>query len=83
MRVVTVSTDSPAPRGFRWSPAKVLLIVGAYAAPFALLCFKLHAEMREGTLPLDGSAVLMRFIVVGLFALLLSRWCMHWMKGGR
>jgi len=54
-----------------------------FAAPFALLCFKLHAEMREGTLPLDGSAVLMRFIVVGLFALLLSRWCMHWMTGGR
>ena len=83
MRVVTVSTNQPAPRAFRWSPAKVLLIACVYAVPLALLCLRLHAEMREGTLPLDGSAVLMRFIVVGLFALLLSRWCLQWMKGGR
>ena len=83
MRVVTVSPGRPAHRGFHWSPAKVLLIAGVYAVPLALLCLRLHAEMQEGTLPLDGSAVLMRFIVVGLFALLLSRWCLQWMKGGR
>jgi len=83
MRVVVVPAERPAARGFRWSPLKVLLIACAYAAPFALLCLKLHAEMQQGTLSLDSGAVLMRFIVVGLFALLLSRWCMHWMKGGR
>ena len=83
MRVVTVSADRPAARGFHWSPAKVLLIACVYAVPLALLCLRLHAEMQKGTLPLDGSAVLMRFIVVGLFSLLLSRWCLQWMKGGR
>jgi hypothetical protein len=83
MRAVTVSPERPMPRGFRWSPAKVLLIAGVYAAPLVILCFRLHMEMQAGTLSLNGSAVLMRFIVVGLFSLLFSRWCMHWIKGGR
>ena len=83
MRVVTIAPQRRQAQGFRWSPAKLLLIACAYALPFGLLCLRLHGEMQDGTLPLDGSAVLIRFVVVGLFALLLSRWCMHWMKGGR
>lgn len=85
MRVVVVEAarpQRPAPRGFRWSPARLALIVCAYTLPLALLCLRLHGEMQDGTLPLDGSAVLMRFIVVGLFTLLLGHWCMRWIKGG-
>jgi hypothetical protein len=79
----TVPAEPAAPNGLRWSPAKVLLIACTYAAPLGLLCLRLHQEMLDGTLPTDGGAVLTRFIVVGLFSLLLSRWCVHWIKHGR
>lgn len=75
--------DQDEPPPFRWSAARVLLLACAYAGPFVLLCLKLRGEMQDGTLSLDGSTVLMRFVVVGLFALLLGRWCMHWMRAGR
>ena len=82
MRVVTVSARSPAARHTGWSPLRLLLLVAAYTAPFGLLCLRLHGEMTDGSLSLDGSAVLIRFVVVGCFSLLLGRWITHWLRGG-
>jgi hypothetical protein len=39
--------------------------------------------MQAGVLPLDGSTVLVRFVVVGLFSLLLSRWALRLFDGRR
>jgi hypothetical protein len=81
MRVVTVSTDTPAPWRLHRSPLHLMLVALAYIAPFALLGLRLHGEMQDGSLPLDGSAVLIRFVVVGFFALLLARWVKQWLRG--
>jgi hypothetical protein len=75
MRTVVVDASTPAPRRRRVLP-RALLACLLYTAPFALLCLRLWHEMRDGVLPLDGSAVLIRFVVVGLFSLLLSRWAL-------
>ena len=64
----------------RWFLFRALVLAFAYTLPLTLLCLRLWQEMQDGTLPLDGSAVLVRFIVVGLFALIFSRWCLHWMR---
>ena len=65
------------PRKARGILSRALLACLLYTAPFALLCLRLWHEMQAGVLPLDGSAVLIRFIVVGLFSLLLSRWALR------
>jgi len=39
--------------------------------------------MQAGVLPLDGSAVLIRFVVVGLFSVLLGRWALRLYDSGR
>jgi hypothetical protein len=77
VRVVTVTAHDPMPRKARSILPRALLACLLYTAPFALLCLRLWHEMQSGVLPLDGSAVLIRFIVVGLFSLLLSRWALR------
>jgi hypothetical protein len=81
MRAITVSDEEPAARRPSRSPLRLAVVTAAYIAPFALLCLRLHGEMEDGTLPLDGSAVLIRFIVVGAFSLLLARWVKLWLRG--
>jgi hypothetical protein len=78
MRIVTVH----APRRRPLLP-RALLACALYAAPFALLCLRLWHEMQAGVLPLDGSAVLIRFVVVGLFSVLLGRWVLRLYDSGR
>lgn len=74
-RVIAAAAAPP-----RWSVSGMLVAAGAYSLPLALLCLRLWHEMRDGSLPTDGGAVLVRFVVVGLFSLLFSRWCLHWMR---
>ena len=74
MRIVTVDARTPPPR--RRPLPRALIACLLYTAPFALLCLRLWHEMQTGVLPLDGSAVLIRFVVVGLFSVLLSRWAL-------
>jgi hypothetical protein len=81
MRVVSVAANQPLPRRRGPLLPRALLACLLYTAPFALLCLRLWREMQAGTLPLDGSAVLVRFIVVGAFALLLSRWALRAFDG--
>src|ERR1700758_3661182 len=76
MRVVTVNARTPAPRR-RWVLPRAAVACLLYTGPFALLCLRLWHEMQAGALPLDGSAVLIRFVVVGLFSLLLGRWALR------
>lgn len=85
MRVLIPEQTRATPEVPRWSLSLpgMLVVACAYVVPLALLCLRLWREMQDGSLPLDGSAVLVRFIVVGLFAALFSRWCMHWMRRER
>jgi len=76
MRTVAVSASTPAPRRRPLLP-RALLACLLYSAPLALLCLRLWREMQTGVLPLDGSAVLVRFVVVGLFSVLLGRWALR------
>lgn len=80
MRASIPERRAAAQTPLRWSLPKLVVLVFAYMAPLAVLCLRLWQEMQDGSLPLDGSAVLIRFIVVGLFAVMFSRWCLHWMK---
>jgi hypothetical protein len=73
---VAAATAAP-PRG---SLSCLLVAACAYSLPLGLLCLRLWHEMQDGSLPTDGRAVLVRFVVVGLFSLLFSRWCLHWMR---
>jgi len=75
MRTGVVNASTPAPR--RRPLPRALLACLLYTAPFALLCLRLWHEMQAGALPLDGSAVLIRFSVVGRFSVLLSRGALH------
>jgi hypothetical protein len=81
MRVVSVAANDPAPRRHGPLLSRTLLACLLYTAPILLLCLRLWREMQAGTLPLDGSAILVRFIVVGGFALLLSRWALRAFDG--
>lgn len=81
MRIVSVAANHPPARRHAPLLSRSLLACLLYTTPFALLCLRLWHEMQAGTLPLDGSAVLVRFIVVGAFALLLSRWALHAFDG--
>jgi hypothetical protein len=78
MRVVSVDACSHPPAARR-SPVlpRALLACLLYTTPFVLLCLRLWHEMQAGVLPLDGSAVLIRFVVVGGFSVLLSRWVLQ------
>lgn len=83
MRVVTVAANDPVPQRRAPVLSRAVLACLLYTAPFALLCLRLWHEMQAGVLPLDGRAVLVRFIVVGLFSLLLSRWALRVFDGRR
>jgi hypothetical protein len=72
------ATTVSAPQA--WSLSAMLVAACAYTLPLGLLCLRLWHEMQDGSLPTDGGAVLVRFVVVGLFSLLFSRWCLHWMR---
>jgi hypothetical protein len=65
MRVVAPAND-PAPPSWRRSLLRTLLLCTFYAGPLALLSLRLWREMQQG--------MLIRFAVVGLISLLLSRW---------
>ncbi|MDB5984975.1 MAG: hypothetical protein JWR16_28, partial [Nevskia sp.] len=83
VRVVNVDASSSARRPFRWTVSRLSIAGSVFAAPFVLLLIKLHAEFASGVSPGGANSVLIRFAVVGLFACLMTRWCITWMKRRR
>jgi hypothetical protein len=56
-----------------------MLAAVIYLAPLALLALKLKSGSAAASVP-QGSSVLLRFFVVGLFSLLMSKCCVDWLK---
>jgi len=83
VRVVNVDASSSVRHPFRWTLSRLLIAVSVFFAPFVLLLIKLHAEFVGGASPGGANSVLIRFAVVGLFACLMTRWCITWMKRRR
>ena len=65
---------------FRWTAGRLLLAAAVFLTPNLLLILKLQYESSHGGLTTSGSGVLIRFAVVGLFACLLTKWCVDWIK---
>ncbi|MBL6749159.1 MAG: hypothetical protein ISP90_01490 [Nevskia sp.] len=59
-----------------------MLVATVYLLPLILLALKLRTEAAAGAVP-HGAPVPLRFAVVGLFSLLMSKWCVDWMKERR
>jgi hypothetical protein len=64
---------------FQWTARRLLLAGAVFITPYALLALKLQFEDSHGGGP-EGGGVLIRFAVVGLFACLMTKWCVDWMK---
>jgi hypothetical protein len=73
-----VSRPRRAP--FQWTARRLLVAGAVFLAPYALLALKLQLEASHGAAGPNGSGVLIRFAVVGLFACLMTKWCVDWMK---
>ncbi len=84
MATVTEShTLNRAPRAFCWTPARIAAVATVFATPFVLLMIKLHAEAAQAVFAPEPRNVFIRFVVVGLFAALMTTWCIGWMKQRR
>ena len=65
---------------FQWNARRLLLAGAVFLAPYVLLALKLQFEAIHGGGGPNGSGILIRFAVVGLFACLMTKWCVDWMK---
>jgi hypothetical protein len=70
----------PRRAAFHWTARRLFLAGAVFLAPYALLALKLQFEASHGDPAPNGSGVLIRFAVVGLFACLMTKWCVDWMK---